>query len=169
MSKKKPTKHKATEERTTLLFFFFPKTEKTSEKSVSKEAVECAHTRRASKRARERETARETTREARRPSGYQSERSRETERRRTGRRFRRLLGRASNPSHWRVDLYTFFGGNVRVYAFWRSLYHLPFSLVSIYRFRNILWAHYSTCAIQAVSSWLHKLFCWFRIGLKCDA
>jgi len=103
-----------------------------------------------------------------------------------GRRFRRLLRRASNPTHWRVVLYRFFGGKVRVSAFWRSLYHRPFSSAgqhffafSIYRFRNFFWAHFSTCGIQAVSSWLHKLlqfidtclqcFCWFRIGLKCDA
>jgi hypothetical protein len=103
-----------------------------------------------------------------------------------GRRCRRLLRRASNPSHWRVVLYRFFGGKVRVSAFWRSLYHRPsssagqhFFAFSIHRFRNFLWAHFSTCAIQAVSSWLHKLlqfidtclqcFCWFRIGLKCDA
>jgi hypothetical protein len=60
-----------------------------------------------------------------------------------GRRFRRLLRRASNPSHWRVVLYRFFGGKVRVSAFWRSLYHRPFSSAgqhffafSIHRFRN---------------------------------
>lgn len=103
-----------------------------------------------------------------------------------GRRFRRLLRRASNPSHWRVVLYRFFGGKVRVSAFWRSLYRRPFSSAcqhffafGIYRFRNFFRAHFSTCAIQAVSSWLHKLlqfidtcldcFCWFRIGLQCDA
>jgi hypothetical protein len=60
-----------------------------------------------------------------------------------GRRCRRLLCRASNPSHWRVVLYRFFGGKVRVSAFWRSLYHRPFSSAgqhffafSIHRFRN---------------------------------
>lgn len=66
MSKKKPTKHKATEERTTLLFFF-PKTEK-HQRSRSLRRQWNVHTR----GERARETARETTREERRPSGYQS-------------------------------------------------------------------------------------------------
>ncbi len=67
MSKKKATKHKATEERTTLLFFF-PKTEK-HQRSQSLRKQWNVHTR-GSERARE--TARETRREQRRPSGYQS-------------------------------------------------------------------------------------------------
>jgi hypothetical protein len=66
MSKKKPTKHKANEERTTLLFFF-PKTEK-HQRSQSPRKHWNVHTR----GERARETARETAREERRASGYQS-------------------------------------------------------------------------------------------------